>query len=52
VEPEIEFREFLDLNAQIELELGIPVDLVEIAEASASLRASVIENGIKLKETN
>ncbi len=51
-EPELAFREFLELNAQMELKLGIPVDLVEIAKVPESLRTTIIANGIKLKETN
>ena len=32
-EPEFRFKKYLDLNAKIELELGIPVDLVEITKS-------------------
>jgi predicted nucleotidyltransferase len=51
VEPELAFRDFLDLNAQIELKLGMPVDLVEIAKAPAEFRESILRNGTLLKGT-
>jgi len=51
-EPELEFGEFLDLGAQIELELGIPVDLVEIDKVPESLRVNILKNGIPIKESN
>lgn len=50
-EPELAFKEFLYLNAQIELELGIPVDLVEIAKVPASLKESILKNGTLIKGT-
>jgi predicted nucleotidyltransferase len=49
-EPELSFRELLDLNAEIELELRIPVDLVEIAKVPASLKESILKNGIKMEQ--
>jgi predicted nucleotidyltransferase len=50
-EPELTFKEYLNLNAQIELELRIPVDLVEIAKAPASLKANILKNGTLIKGT-
>jgi predicted nucleotidyltransferase len=50
-EPELTFREYLDLNAQIELELGVPVDLVEITKAPATLKENIIKKGTKIKPT-
>src|SRR4030066_1505253 len=50
-EPELSFKEYLNLNAQIELELGIPVDLVEIAKAPKSLKDNILKNGTKIKQT-
>lgn len=47
-EPELAFRDFLDLNAHLELELGMPVDLVEIAKAPAALRENILRNGTLL----
>jgi predicted nucleotidyltransferase len=51
-EPELTFKEYLNLNAQIELELGVPVDLVEIAKAPAPLKENMLKNGIKIKPTD
>ena len=50
-EQELPFREYLNLNAQIELELGIPVDLVEITKAPKSLKETILKNGTKIKQT-
>jgi predicted nucleotidyltransferase len=49
VEPELPFKEYLSLNAQIELELGMPVDLVQIAEAPKSLEENILKKGTKIK---
>lgn len=43
------FNELLYLNAQIELELGIPVDLVELTKLPHSLKASILQQGIVAK---
>jgi predicted nucleotidyltransferase len=51
-EPELTFKEYLNLNAQIELELGVPVDLVEIAKAPAPLKENILKNGTKIKPTD
>ena len=48
-EPKLSFQEFLNLNAQLELELGIPVDLVEIGDAPQSLKQNIFSNGILIK---
>jgi predicted nucleotidyltransferase len=48
-EPEMTFDALLDLNAQVELELGIPVDMVEIANMPQPLRRNILSNGILLK---
>jgi predicted nucleotidyltransferase len=50
-DPEFEFEEFLDLNVQIELELRIPVDLVEIAKVPISLKENILRTGTLLKGT-
>src|SRR3989304_2999702 len=49
VETELPFKENLNLNAQIELELGMPVDLVEITKAPKSLKENILKNGTKIK---
>src|SRR4030066_1008266 len=49
-EPELSFKEYLNLNAQIELELGIPVDLVQITKAPKSLEENILKNGTKIKK--
>jgi predicted nucleotidyltransferase len=48
-EPELTFKEYLDLNAQIELELGVPVDLVEITKAPPPLKENILKKGTKIK---
>jgi predicted nucleotidyltransferase len=48
-EPQFGFKDFLFLNAEIELKMGMPVDLVEIEEAPASLRENIFKNGIVIK---
>jgi predicted nucleotidyltransferase len=47
--PKLNLKELLDLNAKIELELGIPVDLVELANMPATLQTSILRKGITLK---
>jgi hypothetical protein len=39
------------LNAQIELELGLPVDMVEIARAPESLQENIFLKGSLIKGT-
>jgi predicted nucleotidyltransferase len=48
-EPKLTFMEYLDLNAKIELEVGIPVDMVDISAASQSLKENIFAIGILIK---
>ncbi len=50
-EPELTFKEYLNLNAQMELEIGIPLDLVEITKVPSTLKENILKNGTKIKET-
>jgi len=47
--PTLNFRELLSLNAQIELDLGIPVDLVELTNIPSSLRTNILKKGKLIK---
>jgi predicted nucleotidyltransferase len=47
--PKLNFKEFLNLNAQIELDIGIPIDLVELTSLSSSLQISILKNGTIIK---
>ncbi|MGB9684806.1 MAG: nucleotidyltransferase domain-containing protein [Candidatus Bathyarchaeales archaeon] len=47
--PKLSFKELLDLNAKMELELGMPVDMVELENLPKSLQASILKNGIVMK---
>ncbi len=47
--PELSFKEYLDLNARLELEVRVPVDLVEIAKTPPQLKANILKNGTKIK---
>ena len=47
--PTLSPTELLKLNAQVELDLGFPVDLVELIYLSPSLRIGIIRNGIQIK---
>jgi predicted nucleotidyltransferase len=47
--PTLNFQELLNLNAQIELDLGIPVDLVELTALSPSFRVNILQNGTLIK---
>jgi predicted nucleotidyltransferase len=47
--PTLNFQELLNLNAQIELDLGIPVDLVELTALSPSFRINILKNGTLIK---
>ena len=49
--PELSFKELLNLNAEIELELGIPVDLVKLSNLPASLKVNILKNGTLIKGT-
>ena len=48
-EPDLTFKEYLDLNARLELELGVPVDLVEITKTPPTLKESILKNGTQIK---
>ncbi len=48
-EPKMTFKDFLGLNAQIELELGIPVDMIEIDETPKSLKENILKKGMLIK---
>lgn len=50
-DPELSFKELLNLNAQIELELGLPVDMVETAQISEPLRENIFTKGLLIKGT-
>jgi len=50
-DPEMPFKEFLNLNAQIELELGLPVDMMEIKNAPEPLKGKIFGSGILIKGT-
>ena len=47
--PKLNFKELLNLNAQIELDLGIPVDLVELTNLTTTLQISILKNGTIIK---
>jgi predicted nucleotidyltransferase len=49
--PKLNFKEFLNLNAQIELELGMPVDLVELSTLPPPLKVNILQNGTLVKGT-
>ena len=50
-EQELTFEEFLNLNAQIELEIGLPVDMIEIAKVPEVLKQKIFSSGILIKGT-
>ena len=50
-EPKLTFKDFLNLNAQIELELGMPVDMIEIGNTPQSLKENIFTSGILIKGT-
>jgi predicted nucleotidyltransferase len=50
-EQELTFKEFLNLNAQIELEIGLPVDMVEIARVPEVLKQKIFLSGVLIKGT-
>lgn len=47
--PKLNFKERLDLNAEIELELGIPVDLLELENLPENLQTRIVRIGIIIK---
>ncbi len=48
-EPALDFKELLNLNAQIELELGMSIDLVQLTSLPPSLRTEILKNGTVIK---
>jgi predicted nucleotidyltransferase len=47
--PTLTFNELLNLNAQLELDLAKPVDLVELRNLSATLQTNILKNGTLIK---
>ncbi|MCL6578551.1 MAG: nucleotidyltransferase domain-containing protein [Candidatus Bathyarchaeota archaeon] len=47
--PKLKFQELLNLNAQIELDLGMPVDLVELTDLNPTLQINILKNGTIIK---
>jgi len=47
--PKLNLKELLNLNAQIELDIGIPVDLVELTNLTPTLQVSILKNGTIIK---
>ncbi|MBC7131110.1 nucleotidyltransferase domain-containing protein [Candidatus Bathyarchaeota archaeon] len=47
--PKLSFEEFLDLNVKLELELGVPVDMVELENLPKNLQTNILKNGVKIK---
>ncbi len=49
--PAIDFKELLDLNSRIELDIGIPIDISEFSSLAPSLRINILRHGILIKGT-
>jgi predicted nucleotidyltransferase len=47
--PTLTFNELFNLNAQLELDLAKPVDLVELRNLSATLQTNILKNGTLIK---
>lgn len=47
--PTMDFKELLDLNARVELDVGIPVDISELSNLPPSLRIDILRHGILVK---
>jgi len=47
--PTLNFKELLNLNAQIELDLGMPVDLVELTNLTLTFQTNILKDGILIK---
>jgi len=47
--PTLNLNEVLSLNAKIELDLGLPIDLVELTYLPPSFRLKVLKNGVLVK---
>lgn len=47
--PTLDLSDLLSLNAEVEYDLGLPVDLVELMYLPPSFRLRVLKNGILVK---
>jgi len=47
--PTMDLKELLDINARVELDIGIPVDISEHSNLPPSLRIDILRHGILLK---
>jgi predicted nucleotidyltransferase len=47
--PTMDFKELLDINARVELDIGIPVDISELSNLPPSLRIDILRHGILVK---
>jgi len=47
--PSLSFKELLNMNAQMELELGIPIDLVELSSVPVSFKENILKYGTLIK---
>jgi len=47
--PKLNFKQLLNLNAQIELDIGIPIDLVELTNLTLTLQVNILKNGTIIK---
>ncbi|MGA2768764.1 MAG: nucleotidyltransferase domain-containing protein [Candidatus Bathyarchaeia archaeon] len=47
--PIMDFKELLDINARVELDIGIPVDISELSNLPPSLRIDILRHGILAK---
>jgi len=52
--PMLTFEELLNLGVQLEIELKLPVDLIQIPDLNASFRSKILSTGkpIIIKDTN
>ncbi|MFB3889899.1 MAG: nucleotidyltransferase domain-containing protein [Candidatus Bathyarchaeia archaeon] len=47
--PNLSFKQYLDLSVKIERQVGMPIDIVNLAEAPKPLQASIAKANIKIK---
>jgi len=47
--PTMDFNDLLDINARVELEIGIPVDISELSSLPPSIRINVLRHGVLMK---
>jgi predicted nucleotidyltransferase len=47
--PTMDFKELLGINARVELDIGIPVDISELSNLPPSLGIDILRHGILLK---